>query len=308
MKILVTGGGGFQGSHLVEYLLDKGHEVSVLNTYSDKSIANLSQVLPKINLIWGSITDKELMDKSVRGHDVVYHLAAHINVDESLQDPLVFLNVNVIGTYNILEAVRKYGNRLILGSTCEVYGDGHKMKVGELLNEKTELRPNSPYAASKASADRLAYSYYKSYGVDVTIVRPFNVYGERQKSGLFGALIPILVAKAMKHEDLVIFGSGEATRDFSHVSDVIRGYGMVLERNDLKGEVINLASGQNTSVKDIAEYIAKKIGVQVLHGPARLGEVSNFLADISLAKSFGYEPKIGIWEGIDRYIEWIKSR
>ena len=186
MKILITGGSGFQGSHLVESLLNNGHEISVLNTYSETAVSHLPKpVLNRINLVWGSVTDKELVDKTVRGHEAVFHLAARINVDESLKDPLAFVNVNVLGTFNVLEAVRANGARLILVSSCEVYGDGHNLKEGQMLNERSELMPNSPYAASKAAADRLAYAYFKSFGVDVAIVRPFNIYGERQKSGLF---------------------------------------------------------------------------------------------------------------------------
>ena len=307
MKILVTGGGGFQGSHLVESLLKKGHTVSVLNTYSDISNGNLSKVLDKINLIWGSVTDNEIVEKSVRGQDVVFHLAAHINVDESLQNPLVFVNANIFGMYNILEAVRKHKCRLILTSSCEVYGDGHDLKKEEKLSENSELKPNSPYAASKAAADRFAYSYFKSFGTDVTIMRPFNLYGERQKNGTFGALIPILVAKAMRGEDLTVFGDGYAERDYTHVSDVIKAYHLVLNNKNLKGKTINFASGKNTSVKDIADYIAKKFKVKVVHGPARPGEVERFPADITFAKSLGYEPKVDIWKGIDGYIKWAKQ-
>ncbi len=307
MKILVTGGAGFQGSHLVEALIKKGHKVSVLNTYSETSLSNLANVLTKINLIWGSVTDKEIVDKSVRGHDVVFHLAAHINVDESLKDPEVFVRANIFGRYNVLEAVRKHGSRLILTSSCEVYGDGHDLKKGEKLSETSELKPNSPYAASKAGAERFAYSYYKSFGTDVTIIRPFNIYGERQKNGTFGALIPILVAKAMRGEDLTVFGDGHAERDYNHVSDIIRAYLLVLENKNLKGKTINFASGVNTSVKDIAEYIAKKFKVNVVHGPARAGEVERFPADISFAKSLGYAPKMDIWKGIDQYIKWAKT-
>lgn len=307
MKILITGGGGFQGSHLAESLLQSGHEVSVLSTYSEASKRNLSAILDKINLIWGSITDKEIVDKSIRGHDVVFHLAGHINVDESLQDPMVFFHANVLGTYNVLEAIRKYKNRLILTATCEVYGDGHELKVGEKLNEHSEMKPNSPYASSKAAADRIAYSYFKSFDLDITIVRPFNIFGERQKSGTFGALIPIMVGRAMRGEDLVIFGDGSATRDYSHISDTIDAYNIVLNNKDLKGKAINFASGQNTSVKDIVEYIAKKFNAKIVHGPARPGEVMRFPADTSFAESLGFSPKVSIWEGIDRYIEWAKK-
>ena len=306
MKILITGGGGFQGSHLAESLIKNGHSVSVLNTYSETSLANLSNILDKINLIWGSVTDKEIVDKSVRGHDAVFHMAAHINVDESLQDPLIFFQVNILGTYNVLEAIRKYKNRFILISTCEVYGDGQTIKEDEKLNETAELKPNSPYAASKAAADRISYSYFKSFDLNVTIVRPFNLYGERQKSGLFGALIPIMVAKAMRGEDLTIFGDGSTDRDYCHVSDIIQAYNLVLNNDGLKGKIINFASGQNTAVKDIVEYIAKKFNVKIVHGPARPGEVKRFPADISFAKSIGFSPKVSIWEGIDRYIDWVK--
>ncbi|MBI2627842.1 MAG: NAD-dependent epimerase/dehydratase family protein [Candidatus Niyogibacteria bacterium] len=306
MKILITGGAGFQGSHLTEFLLRIGHQISVLNTYSEKSVFNLAAVLDKINLIWGSITDKELVDKSVRGHEAVIHMAARINVDESLKDPLAFFYSNILGAYNILEAVKNYGSRLIFVSTCEVYGDGHDLKDGELLDESAELKPNSPYAASKASADRICYAYFRSFGLDVTIVRPFNIYGERQKSGLFGALIPILTAKALKGENLTVFGDGSATRDYTHVSDIVRAYNLILENSSLKGKTINFASGRNAKIKEIAEYIAKKFGVRVVHGPSRPGEVMRFPADISFARSLGYVPKINIWEGIDRYLEWAK--
>lgn len=308
MKILITGGGGFQGSHLTEFLIKKGHNVSVLSTYSEASKANLSHIADKVNVVWGSVTDREVVDKTVRGHDVVFHLAGHINVDESLEDPLIFIEANIIGTHNILEAVKKYQNRMILASTCEVYGDGHDLSEGGILNETAEMKPNSPYAASKAGADRLAHSYYKSYDLDVTIVRCFNVFGERQKSGQFGALIPIMVAKAMRGEDLVVFGDGNANRDYSYISDIVRAYAMVLESKDkLRGKAVNFASGQNTSVKDIAKYIAGKFNVKVVHGPARPGEVMRFPADTSFAKSLGHSPQVSIWQGIDRYIDWAKK-
>lgn len=306
MRILITGGAGFQGSHLAEALVAAGHSVTILNTYSLDALKNVSAILDKITVIWGSVTDKELVEKSVRGHDVVFHLAARINVDESLKDPLSFFYANILGTYNILEAVKKVGARLILTSTCEVYGDGHNLKEGELLSESAELRPNSPYAASKAAADRIAHAYYKSYGVNVVIIRPFNIYGERQKSGLFGALIPILIAKALHGENLTVFGDGTATRDYSHVSDIIQAYQTVLAHDHLAGQAINFASGENVRVRDIAEYIANKLKVAVVYGPTRPGEVTRFPADITIAKSLGYEPRVNIWEGIDRYIAWAK--
>ena len=308
MKILITGGAGFQGSHLAESLIAKGHSVTIVNTFSEEKLENISSFNTKVNVVFGSITDKVLIDKTVRGHDLVFHLAANVNVDHSLKDPMSFLEVNVIGTGNVLEAVRAHGARMIHASTCEVYGDGHELAPGELLDETAELKPNSPYAASKAGADRLCYAYHKSFGVDVTIVRPFNIFGERQKSKTFGALIPILVRKAMAGEPLTVFGDGLATRDFMYISDLVKAYEIVMNSSELSGKTINFASGVNTSVKDIAEYIAKKFGGEIKHGPARPGEVTRFPADIGRARSLGFAPEVSIWEGIDRYINWAKKQ
>ncbi len=166
--------------------------------------------------------------------DVVFHLAANVNVDKSLDDPGSFLETNVMGTHHVLEAAREHGSRVIFASTCEVYGDGHSLAPDALLDETAELRPNSPYAASKAAADRLCYSYFRSYGMDISIVRPFNIFGERQKSGAFGALIAILVRRAIAGQDLTVFGDGSATRDYLHVSDAVDAYRLVLETPDLR--------------------------------------------------------------------------
>jgi len=308
MNILVTGGAGFQGSHLVESLLKKGHKVTIINTFAEEKLHNIESFKNEVRVVFGSITDPVLMEKTVRGHEVVFHLAANVNVDHSLKDPKSFIDVNVVGTFNVLEEVRKNGIRMIHASTCEVYGDGHDLAEGELLDETAELKPNSPYAASKAGADRLCYSYYKSFDVDVTIVRPFNIFGERQKSGTFGALIPILVRKAMSGDKLTVFGTGAATRDYLHVSDLVAAYELVMDHKDLAGKSVNFASGVNTSVREIAEYIAKKFDSEIQYGPERPGEVQRFPSDISFAKSLGFSPKVDIWEGIDRYIDWAKAQ
>lgn len=310
MRILVTGGAGFQGSHLAEALLAAGHQVTVLNTFSLAAKANLRifEAHEQADVVFGSVTDRELLSKTADGHHVVFHLAANVNVDKSIEDPQSFVDTNVLGTQSVLDAARRHGSRVIFASTCEVYGDGHQRSAGALLDESAELRPNSPYAASKAAADRLCYSYYRSYGMDVTMVRPFNIYGERQKSGAYGALIPILVRKAMAGDTLTVFGDGTATRDYLHVSDVVQGYCLVLDTPNLAGRAINFASGTNTRVKDIANYVAGKFGSEVVNGPARPGEVSRFPASIEVAKSLGFTPRVNIWEGIDRYIEWTKQQ
>lgn len=307
MRILIAGGAGFQGSHLVESLLQKKHQVSILNTPSEEAFSNIKKVQDKIRVVWGSITDPEVVQKTVREQDVIFHLAAYINVDESRIHPEKTIQTNVLGTVNILNAVKENNSRLIYISSCEVYGDGHTDQDDGKLSETAEMRPNSPYAASKAAADRICHAYFKTFDTNVAIVRPFNIFGERQKAGQFGALIPILVNKAMRGENLTVFGDGQQARDYMHVDDIISAYHLVLKNENLKGKAVNFGTGKGTKIIDIANYIAKKFKVKVIHAPARPGEVTKFGADISLALSLGWKPKINFWKGLDRYIKWAKD-
>lgn len=301
MKILITGGAGFQGSHLVEKLKELGHEVTVLNTMTPDAFNNRKYLEGKAEIVWGSITDPEVVEKVMRGQDVVYHLGARINVDESIQDPWGTMEVNTRGTLNVLEAARKTSTRVIHTSTCEVYGKPERVPI----LENAELRPHSPYAASKAAADRLCYAYFQTYKLPVTILRFFNIYGERQKESRFGAVIPIFVSSALRGEAIKVFGTGEQTRDYLHVSDVMAGYLKALEHPELSGEVINFGTGRGVRIKDVAEYVAGKLGSQVEYINPRAGEASDMIADSSKAKRFlDWEAKVGIYEGLDRYIAW----
>ena len=301
MRVLITGGAGFQGSHLTERLVRDGHAVTVLSTLSDLSQRNIAPFANDVSLVWGSVTDAEIVDKTVRDQDAVVHMAARVNVDESIDSPIVFLAVNVIGTYNVLEAARKAGTRVVLASTCEVYGSSNPSP----LTECADLRPHSPYAASKAGADRLCYAYHKTYGINVTVVRPCNIYGERQKSGRGGAVIPIFVSLAAQGKPLTVFGTGEQRREYMHVSDVVAAYELVLGRDDLAGEVVNFGSGETASVKELAEFISKRTGVETQYQAARPGEVPGFELDSSYARRLGFAPKVRFWDGLARYLDWV---
>ena len=304
MKILVTGGMGFQGTHLVEALAAHGHEVSVLNTPTKQAHENERYIAGKAQIIWGSITDPEIIEKSIRNKDIVFHLGARINVDESIQDPWGTLRVNIEGTHNVLEAVRKSGVRMIHASTCEVYGKPEVVPI----KENAELRPHSPYAASKTAADRLAFAYFKTYGVRVTIARPFNVFGERQKEHSFGAVIPIFVGRAMRGEPLKVFGSGLQTRDYIHVDDVVQGYLTILNHPELDGEVVNMGRGVGVSVKTLAERIASEFSATVNYVDARPGEASDMIADSTKMMTLtNWRPQIDFDTGLKRYIEWRKQ-
>ena len=298
MRILITGGAGFQGSHLAERWLEAGYEVTLLNTISEDAEANIASFVDRVSVVWGSVTDSEIVEKTVRDHDVVVHMAARINVDESLTDPRSFLDVNIGGTLNVLEAVKKSAARLIHASTCEVYGYGQQSP----LSEHAELNPHSPYAASKAGADRMCFAYHKSFGVDVTILRPSNVYGPRQKAGPGGAVIPTFAALAAAGKPLKVFGTGEQRREYIHVSDLVTAYDLTLNRSDLAGATVNVGSGETPSIKEIAEFIAERSGVSIVNEPPRPGEVPGFSLDSSFVTGLGYRPAVGFWDGLERYL------
>ena len=304
MRIMITGGAGFQGSHLAEKWLRAGHVVTVLNTYSSEAEQNLATLRGEISLVWGSVTDREIVEKTVRGHDVVVHLAAGINVDQSIANPHSFVDVNVVGTMNVLEAVRHAGARMIFASSCEVYGNTDDAPV----NERAELRPHSPYAASKAGADRMCFAYHQSYGMEMTILRPSNVYGERQKTGKGGAVIPIFASLAAQGKPLRVFGSGAQRREYIHVSDLANAYDLVLGRSDLSGVTLNVGTGETPSVKEIAEYISGKTGVSIVNEPPRPGEVSRFTLDSSAIRDLGFSPQVKFWDGLDRYLSAAKGQ
>ncbi|MEX2431194.1 MAG: NAD-dependent epimerase/dehydratase family protein [Dehalococcoidia bacterium] len=300
MRMLITGGAGFQGSHLTRRLAHAGHEVTVLNTYSSPAEAAAACFPPGVKTVWGSVTDSEIVRKTMRGQDVVVHLAARINVDESRDDPGAYIAANVNGTFNVLEATRETGARMVFGSSCEVYGSGH----GGLLTEASELRPYSPYAASKAAADRLCFAYHRTYGLDVTVVRPCNIYGEGQKAGKGGAVIAIFVERALNNEPLVVFGDGAQTREYMNVDDLVAGYELVLQRDGLAGETVNLGTGESVSIKTIAQLVAKRFNATVMTGPVRPGEVPSFELDSAKARALGFTPRVSFADGLDRYMSW----
>jgi dTDP-glucose 4,6-dehydratase len=303
MKILIIGGAGFQGSHMVEKWLAAGHDLTVLNTWSERSESNMKPFAGDIKLVWGSITDPEIVNKTVREHEVVVQLAARVNVDESINQPGMVTMVNVMGTHHILEACKAHGARLIHGSSCEVYGSAKPLPV----TENSALMPHSPYAASKAGADRLCYAYYETFGMDVSVMRPCNIYGERQKEGVGGAVISIFTRLALEGKPLKVFGDGLQTREYMHVKDVVDAYDIVLNRNDVAGQTFNAGTGETISIKDIANFVASRTGVAVEHAAPRAGEVPEFMLDSSKIRALGFEPKIKFWDGIERYVEWRKA-
>lgn len=284
IDFLVTGGLGFQGYHIVKKLLSRGATIRILARDSEHARRNW-ELLPQkdLRLVWGDITSEETVRAATRDCKTIIHLAAQINVDESIKFPERAFATNWIGIFNVLKAALQNKSSMILASTCEVYGSN----ISDLsMTENHPMNPQSPYAATKAGADRLAYSYHCSFDLPLVILRPGNVYGWGQKAGVNGAVIPKFIRRAMDGESLKIFGDGLQGRDFIYIDDVVDGYIKVIENfSNINGQVFNLGTGQNISILEIAQVIAGLGNVIIEHIEQRPGEVHSFALDSSIAWS-----------------------
>ncbi|MBI4298469.1 MAG: SDR family NAD(P)-dependent oxidoreductase [Chloroflexi bacterium] len=310
-RVLVTGGCGFIGSHLVEALLEKGYQVEVL-ARPNCDLSNLDYIPKKVKLVKADVESMEGLDRAV-DDDLggIFHLAALINVDQSISDPKIFLDVNVSGTFNVLEIARRKGvPKLVYMSTCEVYGN---IPAGK-ADEGHPLNPRSPYAASKFAAERYALAYAYTYErPKIYIVRGFNQFGPRQSWGKYGAVIPKFMTALLAGEPIRIFGSGNQTRDYVYVRDTARGIVDIFDKDLPNGEIINLATGVEQSIKDIAEKICslsqKDPAQWIKFDPGRPGELVRSCGDYSKAKGLiGWEPRTTFDEGLKETFQWYKPR
>jgi len=236
--------------------------------------------------------------KNIPDFDVIFHLAAFINVDESIEFPYMYMENNTLGTLNVLEYVKKHPNvKLIFASSAEVYGSAQT----DLISEEHLLNPASPYAVSKLSAEQLCKNYVQLYGLDVTIIRNFNTFGEYQSGGKYGAVIAKFKELALRGSQLEVYGSGEQIRDYMHISQAVEGY--VLALNNKLPMIINFGSGNSVKIIDIAKYIANKFGVGISHTAPRPGEIMRLQADISCALKYGYKASTDFWNQLERYLE-----
>lgn len=317
MKILVTGGLGFQGSHLVRRLISEWHEVTVLATPSDiskereLSFRRHLNAMPRRNaleIIWGSVTDMNLVHLAVEKADLVVHMAAWANPDKCTERPVEATRVNIYGTQVVLQAIRHVRDGagravpLIHVSSCEVYGSA----FAGPQDEHAPMIPPSIYAASKCGADRLANAYAVSYNLPVTIVRPCNVFGPGQRSGPHGGVIPTFVYRARHRQSLVVRG-GLQSREFIYIDDLVQAYHEIIsEKPEAWRRVLNIGTGQRVSIKAIAEFISRHFkGTQIEWALPRAGDVDRFELDSSLfRKTFGERKFIDFFEGLHKYIVW----
>ncbi|MBC7329547.1 GDP-mannose 4,6-dehydratase [bacterium] len=321
MRILVTGGAGFIGSHLVDALLSLGHEVFALdNLFIKDNEANLSKAKSNKNFhfIKGDILDKELVDALIEKSDTVYHLAAIVGVKYVVDNTLLTILVNVEGTLNILASAHKYKRRVVLASSSEVYGRNRRIPLSERTSRLLGPTwiPRWCYSTAKALDEHLAFAYYHS-GLPVTCVRYFNIYGPRINSLGYGTVIANFIRQALTGEPITVHGTGNQTRSFTYVSDAVEGTILAGTKNEAIGEVFNIGSPKNEiRIVDLANLIKKLTNSPspIIHIPyedyfgSKHEDVPRRVPNINKArKLLGFEPKVSLEEGLVMTIEWCKK-
>ncbi|HBL15400.1 MAG TPA: NAD-dependent dehydratase [Elusimicrobia bacterium] len=313
VKTLVTGAGGFIGSHLTEELLAGGASVRALVHYNARGHWGHLEDLPRphprrLEVLAGDVTDPYAMREAVRGREVVFHLAALIAIPYSYRSPASYVRTNVEGTLNVLEACRAAGvKRLVHTSTSEVYGTA----VYAPIDEKHPLQGQSPYSASKIGADKLAESYWRSFGLPVVTVRPFNTYGPRQSAR---AVIPAILVQLLSGAKELRLGDLSPVRDFNFVADTVDGFLRAAAAPKLVGETVNVGSGRGWTIRQVAERACRLTGnrIPVRRDAARMrpghSEVYRLLCDNRKARSLaGWRPRYSLDEGLALSIQYIRA-
>lgn len=300
---LVTGGAGFIGSHIVEHLLRRGETVKVLDDFSSGRLANIAHLLDNIVLLEGSICDDSLIRKSLKGVDVILHLAAIPSVARSVENPELTHRVNVDGTLKLLCAAREMGiKRFVFASSSSVYGDSLTLPK----REDMVLQPVSPYGVSKLAAESYLYSFWKVFGTETVRLRLFNVFGPRQNAASqYAAAIPRFIAALAAGRRPTIFGDGTQSRDFTFVENVVDAFLRAADSTGVGGKVMNVACGTSVSIVQLLEMIARLLGkpADAEFADPRPGDVRHSVADITQAKTLlGYVPRIGLEEGLRKTI------
>ena len=318
MKVLVTGACGFIGSHLVEELVKKNFNVKAFTFYNARSSNGWldtidSKVIKEVEVISGDIRDSDFLENNTKNIDIIFHLAALIGIPYSYNAVKSYIDTNINGTYNVLNAARKNNVlKTIITSTSEVYGSAQFVPI----TEKHSLNAQSPYAASKIGADQLALSFYKSFDLPITIIRPFNTFGPRQSAR---AIIPTIITQLFKNNGLIKLGNIFTTRDFSYISDTVNAFvkAAIINKN-INGEVINVGNKFEISIKNILEILKKDLGYnfKIKIEKKRIrnskSEVNRLFASNKKAKKLlKWEPRYsghnGFKKGLKETLEWFEK-
>ena len=310
-KILITGAGGFIGSHLVELCVKEGYVVKAFVHYNSMNRWGWledSQCKDEIEVVSGDIRDYDSVFSALKGCDTVFHLAALIGIPYSYVSPLAYIRTNIEGTYNVLQAARELSTKnILITSTSETYGTAQYVPI----DEKHPMVGQSPYSATKIGADQLALSFYRSFDLPVKVVRPFNTYGPRQSAR---AVIPTIITQILEGNEEINLGNCTPTRDLTYVEDTARGFVAIAQANNLVGEVTNIGTNSEISIGDLARLIASLMDkeIRIAEDTQRVrpgkSEVERLLCDNTKIRELtGWEPKYMLEEGLGKTISWIKK-
>lgn len=312
-KVLVTGADGFIGSHLVEELLKEGYDVRAFVYYNSFNSWGWldtfeKEKLKKIEVFTGDIRDPNGVRKAMKGIDEVYHLAALIAIPFSYHSPDSYVDTNIKGTLNVLQAARDLGTkRVLVTSTSEVYGTAQYVPI----DEKHPFQGQSPYSATKIGADRIAESFYRSFEMPITIVRPFNTYGPRQSAR---AVIPTIITQLLAGKEEIKLGSLTPTRDFNYVKDTVQGFIEIAKSDETIGEEINIATQEEISIGQLAQEMIDQINpnAKIICDEQRIrpekSEVNRLLGSNEKIKRLtNWRPKYSLKEGLSETIEWLRN-
>ena len=313
-RVLVTGGAGFIGSHLVDRLLNERFEVTVIDNLDTGRLKNIAhhQDNKNFHFIKGDIRDFTLVKETMKDADAVFHEAALASVTLSVKSPLLTNDINVTGTLNLLKASSDlHIKRFIYASSAAVYGDTPSPQ------KKEDMTPNptSPYGVSKLAAENYVKLFHKVYGLETVSLRYFNVYGPRQRFDIqsaYGGAITIFTNRLLKNMPPIIYGDGEQTRDFIYIQDVVEANMLALKSKNAAGEVFNIATGTNVSVNQVAEVlkeIMNRKDLKNVHADPRPTDIRHGYADISKAKRIlGFHPKVPLKEGLTKLVDWYAKQ
>jgi UDP-glucose 4-epimerase len=317
MRVLVTGGAGYIGSHLVDLLLAEGHQVSVLDNLSTGKVANIEHCLDDIRFVNGSIMDGPLVESEVEQAQLVFHLAAAVGVRHIVDAPLEALLVNTRGTENVLSSCFKYWRKVVLASTSEVYGKTSKVPMSE--DDDRVLGPTTvhrwSYSTAKAIDEHLAFAY-RAHGLPMAIVRYFNSYGPRLDPRGYGSVVANFIRQCETGEPITVHGDGQQSRCFTYVDDTVRGTYLTGITPDAEGHTINIGNDRETTILELAEMIRDALGsssdvrptsYESYYGPG-FEDTRRRVPDISRAKELlGWEPTVTLEDGLARTLEWWKA-
>ena len=303
MRVLVTGGGGFIGSHLAARLAELGHDVRVLDNFATGRRSNIDAIGGDVELVEGDIQSYERAHKAVRGCEIVFHQAALPSVPRSIQDPLTSNATNVIGTLNVLLAARDENvRRVVCASSSSVYGANPELPKHEAM----ATLPISPYATAKLASEGYCRSFGIGYGLETVALRYFNVFGTRQDpTSQYAAVIPNFITALLADRSVTIFGDGEQSRDFTYIDNVVQANILAMDAPDVSGKVFNIACGRKVTLNELVAELQELIGcdAEPTYAPARPGDVLHSLASLDRAREeLGYEPEIDLREGLSRTI------